>query len=1028
MRKSITLKMLLRSPVKTMLTFLLIAAASFALFSRVTDYAVTTRETTKAQGFYSGVAALDNSVPIIYWDEGAFTPESKPWPGKEQIKEFSSLPGVTLADTRYTTDGLVENYKRVIDQSCTWLMNDFILEGTYTGYEEYDADTRWPRLYLLFDDVKVHAGDLDLSLGKNRENNDVKTIKIEVQFEDGVPYHIHNTEKYNRSFFDTLEKGSRYLVCGLYAERSGTSFELAQRTEGKEVLCKIDGLGDNYLETEEFAWYKGMIAAINQGIMSYDIEYTSDMRAIPYINERKLIISQGRPLTGEDTDGCVVSETFIQTYGLSIGDKLNIKLGDKLVPHSDALGTRYRTPEMMSDFVTSVELEIIGVYKAAETGVQWSMDSGWRYGPGTIFVSSTLLPVEVPDDYEISMADFSVFIEDPNDIEAFRKAAEPMAADMGMAMRFSDGGWSGIKDNIETGTLAAFLTTMLYVLGAALALFLAVYLYIGRNGQVYAIMRTLGVHSKKAGNSIILPFLLLSILAMSIGGIAGLFYASYTVAKSLAGMSDSAAPEGYSYVLDASLPAGVIILCLLFELIFTFLLMWIFLQRLKKISPLDLLHRETGHTNVAKKVRIFSNPSEASGKISDIADAVPVPAGVDIEKLSLASKALLHGKYNAFHQGIAYIVRHMWRGIGKTAVSLILTVVLTAGIGTLVLARFTYRDAVHETQVKGTAMEFASTTIDTLSKSDLIKDFYYYDRFDVRINGIGVRSSITFTNHLDRYLTQDYKITYAKGYDASVFEGTGAVCLVGQALAEELGIHPGDEITMMSNDLYLFMPQVYEEEQLEFAIKRAGKPYKVVGILETEDAKGTGIFTSINDSAQTLYGQAFSVGYCEFTLKNNRELMELNDQLEELKVQGMTISPMASFHIDSELLKNTIRIRDLLESLFPIAMAAAVLIGLFGPWLVIMQSAQEAAFLRILGATKKRTRCILIFEQILLCIVGIALVAGILALFSTELFIRSKETLALCWLLYFLGYACGAFAAAAEVTRHRVLELLQVSG
>ena len=68
MKKSLALKSLLRSPLKTLVTFLLIAAASFALFSRVTDYAVTTRETAQAARIFTGVAALDNTMPRMMMD------------------------------------------------------------------------------------------------------------------------------------------------------------------------------------------------------------------------------------------------------------------------------------------------------------------------------------------------------------------------------------------------------------------------------------------------------------------------------------------------------------------------------------------------------------------------------------------------------------------------------------------------------------------------------------------------------------------------------------------------------------------------------------------------------------------------------------------------------------------------------------------------------------------------------------------------------------------------------------------------
>lgn len=131
MRKSITLKTLLRSLVKTLLTFLLITAASFALFSRVTDYAVTSRETANAKDFYHGVAALDNTVPDMemeWFDEEGYAHSvemeagDKPWPAKEQLAEFASLPGVTLEDTRYMTAGLMDNHKRIYDESFTGMV------------------------------------------------------------------------------------------------------------------------------------------------------------------------------------------------------------------------------------------------------------------------------------------------------------------------------------------------------------------------------------------------------------------------------------------------------------------------------------------------------------------------------------------------------------------------------------------------------------------------------------------------------------------------------------------------------------------------------------------------------------------------------------------------------------------------------------------------------------------------------------------------------------------------------------------
>lgn len=837
MRKSLALKTLLRSPVKTMLTFLLIAAASFALFSRVTDYAIVNRESAKAESFYYGVAGLDNSTPPM----GAYFPDPKPWPAEEQIEEFTSLPGITLVDTRYMTDGLVEDYKRVIEQESS-ASEEFVIEGTYEGYDEYGQEP-YVRRYLNFNDITVYAGEVVL--------DSRMPMKIAVNFaEEMLPYY---KQPFSQDFFDELEQGSRYLVVGYYSVNTGTAFELnLYLYTAQQSIHLIDGLGDDYLETEEFSWYKGEIEATKQSGMAYDIVYTLDMRAIPYVNERRIVVAKGRPLTAGDTDACVVSELFLETYGLSIGDKIHIEFGDRLLRgRQGCLGTRYRTADEMSDFVASAELEIIGAYRFTNDGNERFNDAEWSYGPATVFVPSVLLPVEVPEDHEIEMGDFSVFIENPRDIQAFREAAETWAADMDLGLRFSDGGWFGMKNNFETGSLASFLTTMLYVLGAALALLLAVYLYIGRNKNAYAIMRTLGVPGKKAGGSLVLPFGTLALFAMVVGGMAGLFYASYTAAKTLAGMSGSSAPEGYVYVLNASIPVGAVLLCLVLELLFISFVALLFLQKMKNTSPLELLQEGAGSASAAGNGGFSWNPYMTKKHVLKIADTSPVPDGFEIGRLSAAldspdvktgAKERTPGKYNALRQVSAYILRHMQRGIGKTAVSLMLTAVLAAGIGMFVLAKLTYQEAYHELDVKGRAIGFSTSAIKELSKSDLIKDIYCYSTSSVRVNGVGVLSPITFTNDFDHYLARDYTVTYAEGYDISVFEGTGTVCMVGQTLAETLGIRPGDDITLMSEALYSFMPQVYEEEELEFAIERAGIVFKVIGILESEDAAANACF------------------------------------------------------------------------------------------------------------------------------------------------------------------------------------------
>lgn len=1026
MRKSIALKSLLRSPMKTLLTFLLIVAASFALFSRITDCAVTMREMAAAKDIYHGVAALDNTVPDRIVREYTLTGgtaavnkvDDKPWPTEVQLKEFSALPGVTLADMRYMTAGRVEDYKRLIEEDGLGSAADFVLEGTYVGYEDIQEEES--EIKLNFEDITVLAGSMELD---QNEPVTVKATVIEDMGEEKVPY--------PREFFEGMEKGKRCLLVGSYNTITGANLVLDR---GEKALRIIDGLGENYLDTEAFAYYQGKIAAINQSIFTYDIVYTSDMRAIPRFNERNMVISKGRPLITEDTDACVVSELFLEKYGLAIGDRINIQFGDKLFHQNAVCGATADNEEELSDFADDAELEIVGAYRFTDDANMRVKEFKWAYSSSTIFVPKSFLSAEIPADYELSPGEFSVFAEDALDIEIFRENVELSAAQMDLALRFSDGGWLGVKDSFEMGFLTSFLTTVLYCVGAVLALFLAVYLYIKRNQNAYAIMRTLGVSVSKAYGAVVLPLAVLSAFAVIIGGMVGTFYTMGTAAKTLTAMMASA-PVGYR--MDASVSVWMIVLCICLEIGFMLAVTIFFLRKMGKISPLELLQEGTGKSSFDKKHKWKSERCEKSDFLAD--SETPVLTGFDAAKITVAGKMAMTRTYSAFRQVTDYSLCHIRRGIGKTMVSFVIMVLLTAGIGMFVLTRLAYEDALRQIDVKGRALEFSSSSILEMSRMDFMDEFYCYGSFTVRTNSEALHSQMTFTNDIDRYLENKGKITYAKGYDSSAFGRGGAVCLIGSRLAETLGIRPGEEIALISDSFYSTIEEMYKnnevilsavangEQSFESAVEQRTVMYQVIGIIDSDHAEiGSNIFAGINDTMEAVYGQPFPCSFCEFTLSDNERLSELDGILSGQKTSGERYAPMASYYIDAEGLKNVERIYNLLESLFPIAVAAAVMVGLLVSGLVILQSAKEAAFLRILGVTKRRARCMLTFEHIFLCVIGIIFVVCGLALYSPGLFARSTWTLAFCYVLYFLGCLCGALTAAVHVTRGRLLELLQV--
>jgi ABC-type lipoprotein release transport system permease subunit len=974
MRPKQSLKSLLRTPFKTILTFLLVAAASFALFSRVTDYAVTSREVAQAASFYRGVAALDTFVPnTVIESQGNATVgvvqtilnENKPWPAIEYIEAFSSLPGVTLADTRYMTAGIVEDYMRLdVD------FFDFIIEGFYIGYSSNSPDT----LFINIEEPTLLAGGFTIDSGKLFQLRNFTFINA----------------LYNQAFFDNLTTGSKCLIVGM---RSRTNPQNTSLTS----FVILDGQPENYLDTEEFTYYRELIKTIEHDLHVFDIVYTSDMRAIPRFNERTSVIHEGRGLTPEDTNACVVSLHFMNTNKHNIGDIITVELGNKLYPQQWRRGALAVNPENKSNFVKTVELEIVGVFGDVDTDAMRDREPQWSYSRNTIFVPSVLIPIEIPANHETGMGEFSVFIENAADLEAFYEAAVPLATEMNVALRFSDGGWLNIKDSLETSSRTALLTTVLYIGGAALALLLMVYLYIGRNKKTYAIMRALGVPRAKARNSLALPLVVLSALAVPAGGIAGLIYTSNTAAEALETMMATAPVD---YTVNTLLPVNIVLLCLLGELAFIIFLSVLFLWKMGKTPPLALLQGDV--------IRAGVSPAPTP----HIADRATF---ITASNKKLTSALPQKYKYSATGFVVAYIFRHIRRVVWKTAISLTLAFVLTGAVGLLILTNLTYQDAFNTVKVKGAATDFASSSIITLSNSDLTEDFYYYGGFNVLINGFDFNIPITITNDIERYLNSDYETEYILSSDA--------MCLLGSGIAEMFGINPGDEITLLSQTRHRALTVIHEDEDaISVAAEWESVTFTVAGIIENN----FGIYASVSRTTESVYGQPFPLEYSEFMLTDNEKLDNLNSLLGGQMNHNRTYAPMAAFYVDSAELDSIRRVRDLLIMLFPIALAGAVLIGLTAPGLIIIQSAKEAAILRVLGVTKKRVRCMLMFEQIGLCVVGIALATGGLVLYNSGLFSRSAETLAVCGVLYLFGCVCAAFGASVSVTRCRILKLLQV--
>ena len=1050
MRPSLSLKTLLRTPLKALLTVLLLAVASFALFSRVSEYAITTREMERATSYYTGIGYLDTGVPYTtgmnetsHFYEPILSP---PAITEAQIKAIESLPEVISTDTRYMTAGISDSYNRLdlTNNPSYNYTTRFIMEGTFDNYAEtekwYTPEISQIRHLLKFTECKLLSGYR--SVIPYDDNYYFVEIYPDMANPEigwfgggnaGRTVYAIKDNPFRQSFIDTLNKDSRYLIIGRGDPWFPESLYLGDidTMDYCPSFWELDGKPDNYLETEEFASVRQLIEITDSDMRTYDMVYTSDMSSIPRFADNKMTIRLGRALTEKDLGAnvCVVNQWFLMLNKLEIGDKITIGLGGKLLEQNLAMGAVACTPERYSPPVETVELEIVGAYIDMDLVGDQSNYIHLNYTASTIFVPSTLLPVAPLEAHEVKPGEFSFVIGGGGNIEAFLSKIASLEEELGLTIRFNDGGWSDVSKNIQSSSNLSLINTMMFIFAAAISLLLAVYMFIGRGKKEYAIMRALGAPHPTAQRTLLVRLGVLAGIGIPVGAVIGLISTSQSVTSALA---DLAAAVTSDYVPDTSLPYAVIATCVLGEIAFLALSSGLMLRMLGKVRPLELL-QGSGNKN-KRKGRTRPLPGDeilSAGMSVDApsASGIPLPAKMLNEVLADIPS---DRSYNTTRHVISYIKRHIRRTGWKPALILLLTVLMTGAMGLFAVMRLSYENLLSSIEITCYVKDIASNVAVEATTEKIIKKPYYKGSIDVVCNidkelG-GGGAEMILSNDLERSLEGlEATVQYAEGYDSSFMSVSGAQqCVIGSGLAEWLSVSLGDEIKLLGDKRYMAYFGIYEIPELKKRVEADSIAYKVAGIVssESEDVRYS-IYAPAGRGAEAVYGGKFTMQVGEFVLADNGKVEELRAYAEKMISQSLRFSPFVSYTMDTAKLEDIIRIRDLLELLFPIAVAAAVITGFIAPGMIVIQSAKEAAILRVLGTTKKRTRCILVLEQIFLCIVGLIIAAAGLIIYDTKMFMEAWKTLIICGGLFLLGCTLGVWMASAAVTRRRALELLQ---
>ena len=621
MNSKLQTKTLFRSLAKTIISFLMLCIVSFILFSQIYEYSVIVREYDMAAQRYIGVGTAestppkssDPAFPIPYNEYGEIEQGIdllgliEPYKDlyekltPEQMNTISTLPYVTSVDIRYMTSGISDEYYRLEDGEHFYSFTSrCVVEATVDSVEIGIGSN--PNI-LGLSELRTLAGTLPWGSDMGAITVTSPTRIPETGY-SGWGYTTRRGYIYTKSLIyladyleNTLIQGDRYVFTLRYDLLApGNEYYLYDYLAEPwcEAVIPIQGQSGDYLESVQFAPLRQLIEITNTDMHTFDMVYTNDMSSIMRFASGKMAIVDGRLLTDEDSDNganvCVVSLELANAYDLSIGDTVSFKLGAMLFEQYKNLGAVAIYPERFEQSDREETLEIVGIYANTDGGIGQNQEPNWSYSVNTVFLPKSFLQVSESrlSSHMPTPAEFSLIIGDAWNISSFLEDAEPILSSMGLSLIFDDGGWSDIESTYKEAGQTSILRIIVFIAAVIVAIFISVYLFIGRKKKDFAIMRALGTTKKASAKALVFPFAVVMIPSVLIGSGAAWAYTAGSIARN----SSLSAIEGV--VVDASMPAWVILSCVFSQLVLAAIIMWIFLMRIGLLSPFELLHGNDG--------------------------------------------------------------------------------------------------------------------------------------------------------------------------------------------------------------------------------------------------------------------------------------------------------------------------------------------------------------------------------------------------------------------------------------------------
>jgi len=318
-----------------------------------------------------------------------------------------------------------------------------------------------------------------------------------------------------------VESGKRYLT-SVWPRRDcfsiapvGTDLKLIEDClgvkESTQVIMEVTN--DFSLESGYGLVWAHLIKSFKESIHSATVYATGDLESMKIFHQGKSLVTNGRSFSQEDYQKgnrvCLISTSLGKANGLQLGDLIPLSFSEDRIRVANSISHADYFNHL--DSMGEAYFEIIGFYQEKEK----------NSGAYSLYEDTVFIPLNSISYQPYVTRDNLVSFRLTNGkVEAFLEEMEQHDLP-GLNFTFYDQGYSKVS-----GALAGMKETALLLTGICAAAGLGIILlfsllFVGRQKRNIAIMYSLGTSRGKALAFLLITVLMVSGLAVTIGGIAG---------------------------------------------------------------------------------------------------------------------------------------------------------------------------------------------------------------------------------------------------------------------------------------------------------------------------------------------------------------------------------------------------------------------------------------------------------------------------------------------------------------------------